>query len=375
MKRKILYLNHAAYLGGAEIALLNLLTYIDRSRYDPVVLAPESELTRALTALSIRCVPIPVLDGLNRYTLPDFVKQLPRLARLIRQEAPALIHANTNFSSEYAGVLGKWLHVPTIGQIRDIEPFGRIGCWLVRQNTWIVSISTAVTSYLLAERIPTHAIVRIYDGVDLQQYRVPPLSEGQRTGMIIGLIGQIGARKGHLYFLHAARDLVQNFPDLQFWIVGQEPRHSREGYTTQLQQYVREHQLEPYVRFWGFRTDIPDILAQLDILVVPSLQEPFGKIVIEGMAMAKPVVASRVGGIPEIVADGQTGILTPPGETQALYEALSDLIQHPEKRVQIGIAGRARVEQQFSLESTVTQTEDLYARILQEQDTSAIVRH
>ena len=368
----ILYLNHVSYIGGAEIALLNLLTYLDRDTYTPVACVPAGELAEQIQQLQIRCVQIPVLDGLNRYTLFHFSKALTQLAFAISREQPDLLHANTNFTSEYAGILSKLTGVPAVGHIRDLEPLGRMGSWAICHNTKVIAISEAVKRYLIGERVPEQQIVRIYDGVDLHQYQpqanIPPFLKGGRGDfenfVRVGIIGQIGSRKGHLAFLEAARMIIPTHPEARFWIVGKEPAQSKERYTEQLFQYVQEHHLEQHVKFWGFRADIPEILAQLDILVLPSLQEPFGKIVIEAMAMGKPVVASNVGGVPEIVGDGKTGLLVPPGSADALRQALAQLLPDREKRENMGRAGRQRVEQMFTLEQNVQETEQVYAEIL-----------
>lgn len=362
---KILYLNHVSYIGGAEIALLDLLRYMDKNTCTPVAFVPEGELTNRIHQLNIRCVRIPVLDGLNRYTLPHFIKALPQLALRISKENPDLLHANTNFMSQYSGVLSKLTGIPAVGHIQDIEPLGRMGRWTVRQNTKLIALSKAVKDYLLEEQVPEQQIVRVYHGVDLHQYQ--PVSTPSSSGshpVIIGLVGQIGERKGHRYFLEAAKRIVQHHPDVNFWIVGKEPTHSKERYTELLYQYVEDNQLKQHMKFWGFRTDIPEILGRLDILVLASLQEPFGKIVIEAMAMQKPVVASRVGGVPEIVVDGKTGFLVPPGNSDALYYALEQLLSDREKRENMGREGRKRVEQYFSLETTVRETERVYEDIL-----------
>lgn len=361
---KILYLTHAPYIGGAEIALLNLLAYLDRERFQPIVLAPEGELAQKLREIEVRWIPIPVLDGLNRYTLPRFLRVLSFLRSLLCIEKPDLIHANTNFSSEYAGVLSRLLSIPTIGHIRDIEPLGYMGCWTIRQNTRLIAISEAVKQYLISERVSEQQIVRVYDGVDLRQYQPRQNSAREKSEMIIGIVGQIGERKGHKYLLETLSALVHSYPQVRLWIVGKEPEHSQEHYTEQLQQYIKEVHLEPYIQWWGFRTDIPDILSQLDILVLPSLQEPFGKIVIEAMAMEKPVVATMVGGVPEIVVDGKTGLLVPPQNAGALRQALERLLLDREKRVAMGIVGRKRAEQMFSLELNVRLTEQVYEKLL-----------
>ena len=365
---KILYLNHAAYIGGAEIALLNLLTYLDRTRFQPVVLAPEAEFAQKLKEIEVRWIPIPVLDGLNRYTLPNFLRTLPSLRSLLLAEQPDLLHANTNFSSEYAGVLARLLSIPTIGHIRDIEPLGRMGRWTIRQNTRLIAISEAVKQYLISELMPEQRIVRVYDGVDLHQYQ-PTLSlrnERQQSELILGIVGQIGERKGYRFLLEAFHSLVQTYPALKLWIIGKEPAHSQERYTEQLRREVQQKQLEKQVTFWGFQADIPGMLAQLDIVVVPSLQEPFGKIVIEAMAMQKPVVATNVGGIPEIVMDEHTGLLVPPQDAWALCQALERLLLNRENWNVMGIAGRKRVEQMFSLDKNVQITQHLYEEILRD---------
>jgi glycosyltransferase involved in cell wall biosynthesis len=148
------------------------------------------------------------------------------------------------------------------------------------------------------------------------------------------------------------------------WIVGKEPEHSIERYTEHLHQYIAQTHLAQYVKFWGFQEDIPGILAQLDILLLPSLQEPFGKIVVEAMAMGKPVIASKVGGVPEIVVDGKTGILVPPRDSEAIRRALERLIHRKETRIQMGLEGQKRVKQLFSIRRTVQQTEQIYGQLL-----------
>ncbi|GAK55313.1 glycosyl transferase group 1 [Candidatus Vecturithrix granuli] len=363
---KILYLNHAAYIGGAEVALLNLLAYLNQSRFQPVVLAPEGQLAEKLKEIEVRWIPIPRLAGLNRYTLPGFLRVLPSLRSVLFEEKPDLVHANTNFSSEYAGVLSRLLSVPTIGHIRDIEPLGRMGRWTIRQNTRLIVISEAVKQYLIREHVPEHQIVRVYDGVDLHQYQPRQSPFNEKSEVIIGIVGQIGERKGHKYLLEALSALVPSYPQIQLWIVGKEPEQNQEHYTEQLERYIKEAHLEPYVTWWGFRTDIPDILSQLDILALPSLQEPFGKIVIEAMAMEKPVVATTVGGVPEIVVDGKTGLLVPPQDARALRQALERLLLNRETRIAMGIAGRKRVEHLFSLDQNMQHTQQIYAEILRD---------
>jgi glycosyltransferase involved in cell wall biosynthesis len=238
-----------------------------------------------------------------------------------------------------------------------------MGRWAIQQNLKLLAISHAVQNYLIKERIPSSRIALVYDGVDLQHYRTRPVQK-RDPSIILGVIGQLGQRKGHLYLLKALQDLVRTFPNIMLWIVGKEPEQSRERYTEHLYRYVEQANLERYVKFWGFQEDIPAILARLDILLLPSLQEPFGKIVIEAMAMGKPVIASKVGGVPEIVVNGETGILVPPKDAEALRHALDLLIHKKEKRIQMGRAGQKRVQHVFNIQNTVRQTEQIYEQLL-----------
>ncbi len=372
----ILYLNHVSYLGGAEIALLDLLRGLNTDRYEPAACVPEGPLAEELHGLGIRVVSISPLPGLNRYTLAKCACLAPRLIARVKHEKPDVIHANTNWTSFYAGILSHALNIPTAAQIRDMEPPGRMGSVLWRQNSRLLAISGAVKHYLINEGVPAHQIALIHDGVDLAQY--PPdmasnaVDFGTRAScphreggqVVIAIIGQIGQRKGHLYLLQAVSELVNTYPFLHLWIVGKEPAHSREQYTEQIQHTIAGQQLEPFVRVLGFRADIPDILRQIDMLILPSLQEPFGKIVVEAMAMGKPVIASQVGGVPEIVVDGETGILVPPRNVEAIRQAVEQLLIHPEKRRQMGQAGRKRVERHFRIEQTVSKTEQIYEQLL-----------
>ena len=222
---KILYLNHVAYIGGAEIALLDLLTYVDREAYTHVVLAPDGDLRRAVQQLDIRWVSIPELPGLNRYTLPHFLFLLPKILSTVRREQPDLLYANTNFASLYSGVMTKFVKIPAMGHIRDIEPLGRMGRWAIQQNLKILAISQAVQSSLQANHISPARISLVYDGVDLRHYQVRSVQK-RGPSIILGVIGQLGQRKGHLYLLKALQDLIRTFPNIMLWIVGKEPDQS-----------------------------------------------------------------------------------------------------------------------------------------------------
>jgi glycosyltransferase involved in cell wall biosynthesis len=166
--------------------------------------------------------------------------------------------------------------------------------------------------------------------------------------------------KGHVFLLRAIRQLRESgVKDLTCLIIG-EGRLEAE-----LKDYAKAAGIEQNVRFLGYRRDIPDLLGLMDMVVMPSLRESFGIVALEAMAMKVPVVASRIGGLEEVVEHEKTGLLVPPGDAAALAEAIRGLADNPEKRRNMGKAGRQRVEQSFGLDSTVQRVEDLYMELLE----------
>jgi glycosyltransferase involved in cell wall biosynthesis len=180
------------------------------------------------------------------------------------------------------------------------------------------------------------------------------------------MVGNINPIKGHKYFLKAAAIIKQKHPDSKFLVVG--PKlPNRESYFESLQILCDELGLTEYVIFTGGRQDIPIIMAALDVLVLSSLSEACPMVVLEAMATGKPVVAARVGGVPEEIVDGQTGILVPPEDAEAIAEAVLYLLKHPRQAKEMGVKGRERIIQHFSLEKSVEQHKDLYLRVLKKQ--------
>jgi glycosyltransferase involved in cell wall biosynthesis len=140
--------------------------------------------------------------------------------------------------------------------------------------------------------------------------------------------------------------------------------HEELSTAAELRVYASERGVDDLVTFEGFRADVPQVMADLDVFVLPSLWEGFGLVLVEAMAAGRPVVASAVGPISEIVVDGVTGLLVPPGDPDALAEAIVRLLQDPELAAALGRAGRARVERELRVDTMVTRTEALYDELL-----------
>lgn len=178
---------------------------------------------------------------------------------------------------------------------------------------------------------------------------------------VIGTIGNLYPVKGHTYLVRAAAAVTQVFPESVFIIAGR--GQLLEG----LQTEARELGVEKHIRFLGFREDVPALLQAMDIFVLPSLSEGLPLSALEAMASGKPVVATRVGGVPEVVVDGETGFLVAPEDADDLAEKLVCLLKAPCLLQQLGAKGHEMVKERFSLDRMVKNYEELYQKALLEK--------
>jgi L-malate glycosyltransferase len=215
----------------------------------------------------------------------------------------------------------------------------------------MVANSRAAANQLIAEGIPEQRIDIIPNGIDLSIFPVRRDFSRARTITMVACLRD-GKRVDVL--IAAAARIIARHPDVEFRIVGDGPCRER------LVEQAAATGVLPRIRFMGHRDDVPAILSASDLFVLPSESEASPNVILEAMAAALPVVASRVGGIPELVDDGVTGHLVPPADSPGLAAALLDLLDHPARRAAFGRAGRARIEQQYSFDRMVAQFESLY---------------
>lgn len=405
-RRTILYLDHTAKMGGGEIALLNLLCALDKMRYRPiVVLAAEGPLVGKLQACGIETHVEPLCaavldtrkDALGAGSLLklrqgwDCVMYARTLARLARLWGADLIHTNSLKSDLYGGLAGRMAGIPVLWHIRDsidghylppkVAAAFRAISYVLPQAVVANSHSTLrtlrspkrqVTAAVysgLRNTIPAsdrEAKVRVvHDGYDAVNFHV---SEGEQHltggGSTIALVGRIAEWKGQHIFIEAA-DLVRSrFPAARFQIIGA-PLFGEQEYEQRLHTMVRDRALEAQVAFLGFRDDVPALLCQANIVVHASiLGEPFGQVVIEGMAAGKPVIATDGGALPEIVIPGETGLLVPMGDAPAMAEAIMQLLADPVRAAALGAAGQRRVRETFTIAHTLRALEEVYDQML-----------
>lgn len=363
MKRvNILYLVVGLGIGGTEIQLLELLKKLNREKYNPTVCSIKEKgvLADDIERIGIK---IESLSIRNRF---NFLA-LPRLVRILRREGIDILHTFLFWANILGRLAGRITRVPIIvsGEEGINLRKKKIAILIDRLTSrWvdkIVVVSKAIKNTLVArEKISSEKIEVIYNGIDLRNFKAD-YKKGGKSVPKVGIVGRLHPDKGHRYFLKAAAQTIKKKPKVEFLIVGHGPLRE------ELEDLSNELGLSDKVVFAGGRRDIPQIMFSLDILVLSSLEEGLGNVLLEAMASGKPVVATKVGGVPEIVLDGETGILVPSKNPDALAQAILKLLMNPALAKEMGRAGRRRVKKYFTIDRMVKGTEKVYNNFVKEK--------
>jgi glycosyltransferase involved in cell wall biosynthesis len=305
-----------------------------------------------------------------------FIFGILSVAKSIKKHNVVLVHSNTChvLAGAIAAKIMKVTHIWHIHE-RDISPsFLRkmLARTVLFLSEKVITVSEENRRHFFGARHCSAKIAVISGGVDLSRFNKGV--SGQRikdefnldgNTKLIGMVGRITPWKGQIYFLEAASKVIKPYPNTKFLVVGDTDLQSREQYKRDLIVFAKNLDLSQHIIFTGFRTDIPELLAALDILVLPSAEpEPFGLVLIEAMALSKPVIATSIGGPLEIIDDRKTGILVPPRDSNALAEVICELLSNELKRAEMGRNGRKRVESRFTWSKTVQSIEAIYQEVL-----------
>ena len=364
-KRILFVEHHGQIVGGGQFSLLALIQNLEQ--YEPLcAIGGRGSMSEAVEAggVAYSVVPMPALKLRTLFAALRGVRELWRMARDSRV---VLVHANSSRSMLYAGLVARLLGLPVCWHVRIVDSDGWLDRFLAGWATRIVVVSDAVAGRFA--HLDLRDKVRIvYNGVDVESFaRGDRAAWRARWGWgerpVVGMVAQLIAWKRQDIFIAAAALLAERFPEVLFALVGTEPDPAQ-GYATSLRNQVVGLGLEDRVVFTGFCDDAPGIFAALDIVVLTSDNEPFGRVLIEAMAAARPVVATEEGGIPEIVVPGETGFLVPVGDALATADTVADLLDDGDKARAFGVAGRARARAEFSIAAHAQQIETIYEEML-----------
>lgn len=339
--------------GGTQRQLIELLRRIDRGRFriHPVCFHDDGPWTSRVAELGDPITRFPI-HGFGR---TDTARQLVRFARWCRDNRIMVLHTWELYSNVFGLSGGALARVPLrIGSRRGLggpPAVRRLQTAACRLAHRMVANSRAAAAQLISQGIAGERIDIIPNGIDLRMFPIRRRSNRPRRVTMVACLRE-GKRIDVL--IAAIPRIVAEYPDVEFQIVGDGPCRA------QLIEMATGLGVLRHVRFMGHRDDVPAILSDSDLFVLPSQSEASPNVILEAMAAGLPVVASNVGGIPELVSDGISGHLVAPSDPGALAGALLDLVAHPDRATAFGRAGRARIEREYSFERMVTQFETLY---------------
>ncbi|MBD3181531.1 glycosyltransferase [Candidatus Poribacteria bacterium] len=372
--KNILYLSSSGYTGGAEISLYHLVMDLNKDRYEPFVLCPHSgNLVDKFKTNQISTCIIPLPSWRKIKSLPFKYSCLDRVIRFAQSKSINLIHCNTIWVNHYACKTGKKLDIPVICHLRDLIAVEQVKKYSLDKINAVIAISDSVREVLIKSGIDNKRVYRIYNGVDLSLFKNLKRTlrrEYSVSGYLVGIVGQMNPTsqwKGQREFLHAAAEILKSRSDVHFVLIGGDntpvssPEHG--SYIKELKELSRQLNIDEKTIFTGFRKDIPNVMASLDILVSASWAEPFGRVIIEAMAAGCPVIATKAGGAPEIVCDNITGKLVPPKNPRAIANGVLEILQDAELMRNMSYAGQKRARDKFSIDKNVREIQKVYQHI------------
>jgi glycosyltransferase involved in cell wall biosynthesis len=368
---RVLYVNHTATISGAERSLLDLLRPLPDS-VQPHVATPPGALQAAVEKLGIETTRIAGTAGSLRLhplhtprALAEMILAARQVRRAARRHGAQVVHANSIRAGIVLG-LARLHRVATIVHVRDCLPPGPVSSATLRliaaTATTIVANSRYTARSVLAAAPSAHVEV-VHNSVDLERFdpeildRVRArsrLGEAGERRLLLGVVAQLSPWKGQETAIEALAELRREGIDAHLLLVGsakfvaRSTRFDNRRYLAHLHRLVAEAGLESRVSWLGEREDVPEIVGALDVLLLPSWEEPFGRAVIEAMALGVPVIATDVGGPAEIITDEREGLLVPPRDPVKWTAAIQRLAASRDRRREMGRAGRVRVEQAFT---------------------------
>jgi glycosyltransferase involved in cell wall biosynthesis len=368
---KVWYLITDLDIGGAQKTLIPIFKRLNRHYFDLTVVCLYGG--DGIMADGIRSMGIPIIDlGMTSKWRVD---ALWRFYRLVRRERPIILHTSLFHASLIGRIVGRLSGTPLIFTWRQNVSIG--GGWRERLNRWtsalddgVVAVSKAVADIEIERaRIPAAKVTIVPNCVDLPETTSSANLRNlvrNEIGIghdlpVIGFIGRLHPQKGLPDLLHALLLVRMTIPSAQLVIVGDGELRA------ELEAVSRNLGLADVVTFTGKRADVLTLLAAFDLFALPSHWEGLPLVLLEAMSIGLPVVATAVGGVPELVIDGESGFVVPAKDPPALAQAIIQLLERPQQAAQMGRNGRQRVAEQFSANYAASQIEELYMRLLREK--------
>jgi glycosyltransferase involved in cell wall biosynthesis len=363
--------------GGTERQLVYLVRGLDRSRFR-LNLGCFERKGAFLAEVDREHVPLREYSIRRLYGYRTLRRQLS-MAQDLRRDGIDIVHAHGFYANGFAVPAARLARAPVVlASIRDTREnmsparkrFEKAVC---RLADGVVVNAEATRRLLVAEGYDPAKVTVVYNGIDLDAFDRTERASGLRQELgleadapLVGVVGRLAPHKGVEYFLDAAAALASRHPRVRFLVVGDslDADSGSSAYRRQLERRAADLGLARRVVFTGFRTDIPAVTRELSVSVLTSFVEGLSNVLLESMAAGVPVVATSVSGNPELVEDGENGLLVPPGDVPALTMAVDRIVCDRELACRLARAGRRSVEERFTLDRLVRDTERLYVNAL-----------
>lgn len=359
---RVVHLLQGLEVGGLEIMVAHLLEGLDPRRFQSQVIGYDS-LGPLAYRLGMSGIPAFLL---KRRQGVD-VRYIARLARHLAAIRPHILHLHNPTAFFYGTLAGRLARVPCIIYTEHGRDFASskhnqyLHRMLGRLVNRIVVVSESGRAVLQAEGVPSKRILTIHNGIDAARFQIGEDRWGMRARLgfdrdqpLLGIVARLDAIKNHASLLRAMPRVMRAHPDTTLLIIGDGPLRA------DLERQVSELDLRRSVRFLGTRDDVPELLAALDVVVLCSLSEGLSLTLLEQSAAGKPMVVTDVGGNQEIIKDGQTGLLVPVNDEEALASAINRLLDDPERAHSIGRAARLQFMREFTLARMVSRYAEVY---------------
>jgi len=376
-KFKVLHIHTLPIISGSGIHTLTTMKGLDKLRYEvEFACAPGGDLIDEVVSCGIRFHPI--RNFVQEISIYNDLMALFELIWLMKRQRFDIVHTHNSKAGFIGRLAARIAGVPIIVHtihgfaFHEFEKPPRQALFIflerlaARFADKLITVSEPLKDWGLRLKIGRNEqYITIYDGIEINRFNLDiNIGEKRRefgiksADFVVGVVSKLWEGKGHRCILEAAKTVVAKVPNVKFMFVG-------EGYLRQeLEELTQQLGLSDYVIFTGFRSDIPEVTAIFDIAVLASFFEGLGRVLLEAMVLSKPVIATRVGGIVDVVSDDKTGILVPPNDSAALAQAMIKLLLDDDLRKRMGEAGRAKIDAKFSARTMVSKIQDIYEELI-----------
>ena len=392
---KILFVNHSSSVSGAEKVLMRLISCLDKALITVTVICPENrgladDLRTQNTDVII--IPMPLLiRSVNPvkaikycFGFYRFFRQLLDYLRIVK---PDIIHCNSFTSVLYSFPAARYSRIPLVWHMHDILEYGLFNKLFIRlagfASQKVICVSNAVKENLVKFGVKKKKCMTIYNSIKMpidqtKCKRGDFLKEfGVNSGIkVVTMIGQIAEWKGQSVFINALEKLMKHNISVKSFIVGDVISPFEESYRKSLQQMTEDLDLNDRVFFTGFRKDIQKIINDSDVIVHASIRpDPLPTVIIEAMSMGKPIVATNVGGVPELIEHEKTGLMISPLNSEMLSEAISNLLDNPRKAKFMGDNAKNIIDKIFNPRINLLKILNIYYTVLPEDKKLHLARN